>query len=160
MRFECSEDCRTYSCCQTKDNGMPMQEVHRLRAELADVKQKSDQQKQRLRNQLQSLQHSLDQARAQNTALENRLGCMHCIATLVHALLPWGCSSHGGALALHARGTGFDSLHLQDLPCPLTTYYFSARLLRRSLMKGRRPGMVDERSMLTQSFAAHCFHRA
>ena len=24
-----------------------------------------------------------------------------------------GCSSYGRALALHARGTGFDSLHLQ-----------------------------------------------
>ena len=27
----------------------------------------------------------------------------------------WGCSSYGRALALHARGTGFDSLHLQAL---------------------------------------------
>ena len=25
----------------------------------------------------------------------------------------WGCSSNGRALALHARGTGFDPLHLQ-----------------------------------------------
>jgi hypothetical protein len=25
----------------------------------------------------------------------------------------WGCSSYGRALASHARGTGFDSLHLQ-----------------------------------------------
>ncbi|AET05419.1 hypothetical protein MTR_8g105280 [Medicago truncatula] len=29
----------------------------------------------------------------------------------------WGCSSHGRALALHARGTGFDTPHLHFFSC-------------------------------------------
>ena len=112
---------------------MPMQEAHRLRAELADVKQESDQQEQRLHHQLQSLQHSLDQARAQNTALENRSGCI--VETLIHDLPQWGCSSYGRALALHARGTGFNSLHLQGLICLLTTCHLSVGLLRKCLTR-------------------------
>ena len=54
---------------------------------------------------------------------ENRRGCNSCCLPLSHLLLErnsdltliWtrrGCSSHGRALALHARGTGFDTPHL------------------------------------------------
>ncbi len=49
-----------------------VQEADGLRAELASAKQQSDQQEQQLRSQLHSLRQSLDHARAQNTALENR----------------------------------------------------------------------------------------
>lgn len=56
---------------------MLVQEAHRLREELADVKQECERQEQRLHDQLHSLQQSLDHARAQHTALENRYGCMH-----------------------------------------------------------------------------------
>lgn len=51
---------------------MLVQEAHRLRGELRDVKQECERQEQRLQNQLHSLQQRLDHARAQNTALENR----------------------------------------------------------------------------------------
>lgn len=77
MKLVHSEDCCTYICGRKAD-GMPMQEAHRLRAELADVKQESDQQKQRLHKQLHSLQHGLDHARAQNISLENRSDCLRC----------------------------------------------------------------------------------
>ena len=41
-----------------------------------------------------------------------------------HGITTWGCSSNGRALALHARGTGFDTLHL---------HFYREFLLKESL---------------------------
>ena len=34
--------------------------------------------------------------------------------SFLHSYKTWGCSSSGGAIALHARGTGIDAPHLQS----------------------------------------------
>lgn len=54
-----------------------LQEADRLRMDLANAQQHGDQQKQKLDSQMNSLQQSLDHARAQNSALENRYSLKH-----------------------------------------------------------------------------------
>ena len=41
-------------------------------------------------------------------------------------LTSWECSSNGGALALHARGTGFDTPHLHNFF--LCMFFFQFRI--------------------------------
>ena len=90
------------------------------------------------------MQRKVEAAAAKQQEEEKRLSRLHAIKQQVGivniftqngwlGILVWGCSSYGRALALHARGTGFDSLHLHSsfMQCFGFMFpFFSACMLR------------------------------
>ena len=77
------------------------------------------------------MQRKAEAAAAKQQEEQKRLNRLHAIQQQVMHINPSfatilrkhrGCSSYGRALALHARGTGFDSLHLHS-PFALRGYW-------------------------------------